>query len=78
MAHPRLETRSELTQRERAARERAARERSERVQAAIKNCEEVQAQRETRAKVSGEPVQEARASAAVLPVDCQEFNSWGG
>jgi len=53
---------TQLTQRERAARERAARERSERVQAAIKNCEEVQAQRETRAQVSGEPVKEARAS----------------
>lgn len=39
-----------------------AREREERVLQAIKNCEELQQQREERSKTSGEAVQEARAS----------------
>jgi transposase len=47
------------TRREKAAQERAARERVERVQAAIKNAEELAAQRESRKKGSGA---EARAS----------------
>lgn len=51
-----------LSRREQAARERAAREREQRVQQAIKNCQELQAQREERAKISCEPVKEARAS----------------
>lgn len=52
----------ELNRRQQAARERAARERQQRVEAALAHCDELQAQREQRAKVSGEPVQEARAS----------------
>jgi len=52
----------ELTQRERAARERAARELEERLREAIKNCQELQQQREERGKTSGEAVKEARAS----------------
>jgi len=51
-----------LTQRQKAARERAARERAERVEQAIKHCQELQKQREARAKTSGEEVKEARAS----------------
>ena len=53
---------NELTKRERAARERAAREREQRVLQAIENCAELQKQREERAKISCEPVKEARAS----------------
>jgi hypothetical protein len=51
-----------VTRREKAARDRVAREREQRVQQAIKNCEELQKQREERAKVSGDKVKEARAS----------------
>lgn len=53
---------AELNRRQQAARERAARERLERIEAALANCHELQRQREQRAKVSCEPVKEARAS----------------
>lgn len=52
----------ELSRRAAAARERAARERAERLEEAIRNCEQLQAEREARAKVAGEPAKEARAS----------------
>jgi len=52
----------DLTRRQRAARERAARERQERVEAAMRECEELQQQREASAKKSGRKVDEARAS----------------
>lgn len=52
----------ELTQRQKAARERAARERAERVEQAIRHCEELQQQREKRAKTANQPAKEARAS----------------
>lgn len=52
----------ELHKREKAARERAAREREERVKQAIENCDELQIQRDKRAKTSNEPAKEARAS----------------
>jgi transposase len=52
----------ELTKRERAARERAAREREQRVKDALANCDQLQKQREKRAKTTGEPAKEARAS----------------
>jgi transposase len=52
----------ELTQRQKAARERAARERAERVEQAIRHCQELQVQREAQAKISGKKVIEARAS----------------
>jgi transposase len=44
----------ELTKRERAARERAAREREQRVKDALANCDQLQKQREKRAKTTGE------------------------
>ena len=53
---------AELTRRQRAARERAARERQERIEEAIRQCEELQQQREASAKQSGRKVNEARAS----------------
>jgi transposase len=52
----------ELTRRQRAARQRAARERQERVEEAMRQCGELQQQREASAKQSGRKVDEARAS----------------
>jgi transposase len=52
----------ELTRRQRAARQRAARERQQRIEDAMRECEELQKQREASAKLSGRKVVEARAS----------------
>jgi transposase len=52
----------ELTRRQRAARQRAARERQQRIEEAMRECEELQQQREASAKKSGRKVDEARAS----------------
>jgi transposase len=52
----------ELTRRQRAARERAARERQERIEEAMRQCDELQQQREDSAKKSCRKVDEARAS----------------
>ena len=43
---------AELTRRQRAARERAARERQQRIEEAMRQCEELQKQREARAKLN--------------------------
>ena len=56
------ESPEELSQRQRAARQRAARERAERIEEAIRNCEQLRAEREARAKIACEPAKEARAS----------------
>lgn len=56
------ESPEELSQRQRAARQRAARERAARIEEAIRNCEQLQAEREARAKTTCEPAKEARAS----------------
>jgi transposase len=56
------ESSEQATQRQRAARERAARERQQRLQKAIQQCGELQAQREATAKISGRKASEARAS----------------
>lgn len=53
---------AELSKCERAARERATREREQRLQQALKNCAELQAQREIAAKKVGKTVKDARAS----------------
>ena len=52
----------ELDRRKRAARERAAREREERIEEALANRKQLEAEREKRAKTTGEPAKEARAS----------------
>jgi transposase len=52
----------ELTRRKRAARERAARERLQRIEEALVNRQQLEAEREKRAKTTGEPAKEARAS----------------
>lgn len=51
-----------LSRQEQAARERAVRERQERVEEAIRQCEELQRQRDERAKTTCQPAKEARAS----------------
>ena len=56
------ESPEDLTRRERAARERAAREREQRLKEALRNCDELQQQREASAKASGRKPTEARAS----------------
>jgi hypothetical protein len=53
---------AELTARQRAARQRAAEERLDRVEEALRQCEELQAQRDALAPKSGREPQEARAS----------------
>lgn len=52
----------DLTRRQRAARERAARESQERIEAAMRERDELQQQREASAKKSGRKTDEARAS----------------
>jgi len=52
----------EVTRRQQAARARAAAERQQRLQAAIRQCEELQHKREETAKKSGRKVEEPRAS----------------
>jgi transposase len=56
------ESSEDLTRRQQAARNRAARERQQRLTEAIRNCEELQQQREKSAKISGRKATEARAS----------------
>jgi transposase len=53
---------AELTRRQRAARERAARLRQQRIEEAMRECAELQKQREATAKQSRRKVNEARAS----------------
>jgi transposase len=56
------ESPEDLTLRQRAARMRAARERQQRLEEAIRNCEQLQKQREATAEISGRKPREARAS----------------
>ena len=56
------ESPEDLTKRERAARERAAKERQQRLEEALRNCDELQKQREASAKASGRKPTAARAS----------------
>ena len=52
----------ELSQRRRAARERASVDRAKRIEEAIRNCEDLQNERDERAKTTCRPAKEARAS----------------
>jgi transposase len=56
------ESPEDLTRRQQAARNRVTQERQQRLQEAIRNCEQLQGQREETAKTSGRKVTEARAS----------------
>jgi transposase len=66
-----------LTQRQKAARERAARERAERVEQAIRHCEDLQQQREKRAKSTNQPAKEARASTTDPEARTIQFSDGG-
>jgi hypothetical protein len=71
------ESPEELSQRQRAARERAARQRAERIEEAIRNCEELQSQREATAKKSGRKPKEARASTTDPEARVMQFSDGG-
>jgi transposase len=71
------ESPEELTKRQRASRERSAREQSERLEEAIRHCEQLQAQRETRAKKACRKPQEARASTTDPEARVMQFSDGG-
>jgi transposase len=67
----------ELNERQQAARQRAARERAQRIEQAIKNCEELQGQREASAKKSGRKPTEARGSTTDPEARVMQFSDGG-
>lgn len=67
----------ELSRRQQAARQRAARERAERVEQAIRQCQELQAQRAATAKKSGRKPTEARASTTDPQARVMQFSDGG-
>jgi len=71
------ESLEELSQRQRAARERAASERAQRVEEAIRQCEQLQAEREVAAKKRGQPANEARASSTDPEARVMKFSDGG-
>jgi transposase len=71
------ESSEELSRRQKTARERAARERSERLEDAIRQCEELQCQREVIAKKSGRKPTEARASTTDPEARVMQFSDDG-
>lgn len=71
------ESPEELTKRQSAARERAAGERAERVAEAIRNCDELQAQREASAHKSGRKPTPARASTTDPEARVMQFSDGG-
>lgn len=62
---------------ERAARERAARERQERVAAALRECEELQRQRDERSQRTNRKAKEARASTTDPEARVMQFSDGG-
>jgi transposase len=71
------ESPEELTKRQWAARERAVTEKAERVAEAIRNCDELQAQREASARKSGRKVTPARASTTDPEARVMQFSDGG-
>jgi len=71
------ESPEELSKRQRAARERAVRERAERIEEAIRQCAELQTQREAIAKKSGRKPTEARASTTDPEARVMQFSDGG-
>lgn len=71
------ESPEELTRRQRSARERAAREQSERLDEALRHCEELQTQREVTAKKTCRKVHEARASTTDPEARVMQFSDGG-
>jgi transposase len=71
------ESPDDLSKRQRAARERAARERQTRVEEAIRQCAQLQAQREAIARKSGRQPTEARASTTDPEARVMQFSAGG-
>jgi transposase len=71
------ESAHELTQRQRAARERAAAERAQRIEQAVRHCEELQAQREARADKNNQQAKQARASTTDPEARVMQFSDGG-
>jgi transposase len=71
------ESPEELTQRQRGARQRAAHERQQRIEEALRHCDELQQQREESAKISGRKVREARASTTDAEARTMKFPDGG-
>jgi transposase len=71
------ESPQELSERQRAARERAATEQQSRVEQALRNCDELQQQREASAKKSGRKPTEARASTTDPEARVMQFSDGG-
>ena len=67
----------ETSRRQRAARERAARERAGRLEEALRQCEQLQGEREASAKRSGREVKEARASTTDPEARVMQFSDGG-
>lgn len=71
------ESPEDLNRRQRAARQRAASERAERVEEAVRNCEQLRAQREATAKKSGRKPKDARASTTDPEARVMQFSDGG-
>lgn len=71
------ESPSALDQRQQAARERAVKERARRVEEAIRNCQQLQKQRDATAKKSGRKPAEARASTTDPEARVMQFSDGG-
>lgn len=67
----------ELNRRQRAARQRAATERQQRIEEAVHQCEQLQQQRERRAKRTCQPAKEARASTTDPDARVMKFANGG-
>jgi transposase len=67
----------ELTQRQREARQRAVQERQQRLEEALRQCHQVQAQREANEGRSGRKVKEARASSTDPEARIMQFSDGG-
>jgi transposase len=71
------ESPARLNRRQQAAQKRAARQREERIQRALKNCAQLQAQRESIAKKSARETKEARASTTDPEARVMQFSDGG-
>ena len=68
---------SEVNRRRKAARERAARDRTARLEDALRQCGDLQQQREKRAKTTNQPAKEARTSTTDPDARVMQFSDGG-
>jgi transposase len=71
------ESPEQLTRRQQAARQRAAEDRQRRLEEALRHCDELQQQREARAKKTCQPAKEARASTTDPEARVMQFSDGG-